>query len=81
MVTRCICHDITFARLRAIATDERLDLPALKERTGCCAGCGTCEPYIRLMFRTGDTVFPVLERKAADELMRSPAAEFAFKPG
>ncbi len=72
-VDRCVCHDVTFAALRALAkesdaragtvdADHAVVEHALKEirrATGCTTGCGTCEPYIRLMLRTGRTRFAV----------------------
>jgi len=60
MVDRCVCHDVTFAQLRALSQLSGADLPALALRTGCGTGCGCCIPYIRLMLRTGQTDFPVL---------------------
>lgn len=60
MVDRCVCHDVTFAELRALAMRTGVDLDGLSARTGCGTGCGCCLPYIRLMLRTGDVDFPVL---------------------
>lgn len=59
-VTRCVCHDVTFAELKALTPEVGADLDALATRTGCGTGCGTCIPYIQLMLRTGRTEFPVL---------------------
>lgn len=73
MVTRCVCHDISFESLKTLADAEGLDLNGLIHRTGCCTSCGTCEPYVRLMLRTGRTCLPILDRRACDELMRSSA--------
>ncbi len=70
-VTRCICHDRTFDELKRIAAAEHLTLDQLKQRTGCCTGCGMCEPYVRLMLATGRTAFAVL----------SPAEAAAVMPG
>lgn len=75
MVTHCICHDISLARLREIAAAERLELDALKQRTGCCTGCGLCEPYVRLMLRTGQTSFRVLSPAECTRVMHPPAPE------
>jgi NAD(P)H-nitrite reductase large subunit len=79
MVTHCICHDVSFETLLRLWREQGLDLEGLKRQTGCCTGCGTCEPYVRLVLRSGRTVLPVLSRAACDELMRSapprPAAE------
>ena len=60
MVDRCVCHDVTFAELWAIAQRTGADHAGLAARTGCGTGCGCCKPYVRLMLRTGDVVFPVL---------------------
>lgn len=64
VVDRCVCAEVTFAALAELATGgpgPSLDLDALRRRTGCCAGCGLCEPYVRLMLRTGRTAFALGE--------------------
>ncbi len=58
-VRACICHDLSFERLRAIAQSRGLDLQALKDATGCCTSCSLCEPFVRLMLKTGRTEFDV----------------------
>ena len=72
-VDRCVCHNVTFAALKTLAkeidpraaTDEadaqvvELALSELRRVTGCTTGCGTCEPYIRLMLKSGRTRFAV----------------------
>ncbi len=65
--------DMTFAELGRLATSEGLDEAALTERTGVCGsggGCGTCTPYVRLMLRTGETLFPVLTPDEIDSIGR-----------
>lgn len=69
MVDRCVCHDVSFAALLRLHAEQGLDLEALKARTGCCTGCGTCEPYVRLALRTGDVSFPVLTPAQCDAAM------------
>lgn len=59
-VDRCICYDVSFAELRAIASKLDADLDTLSARTGCCTGCGMCKPYVQLMLETGRTSFPLL---------------------
>lgn len=59
-VSRCICHDISFAELKKLAEAGARDLEALSRQTGCGTGCGMCIPYIRVMLATGDTDQPVL---------------------
>ena len=61
-VTRCVCLGLTFDELKARAVEHGDTFEALRERTGCCTGCGACEPYVRLMLETGQTRFPVLRR-------------------
>ncbi len=74
-VDRCVCHDVTFASLKILARQIEprgatpaadpgvvdLTLRELRRMTGCTTGCGTCEPYIRLMLQTGRTRFTVFE--------------------
>jgi len=76
-VDRCVCHDISFAELKAIAERDGLDFTGLRARTGCGRGCGLCEPYVRLMLRTGRTSFPVLSPDEAARIM----AEGMNRPG
>ncbi len=71
MVDRCVCLDITFSTLKRLHKAEGLDLQGLINRTGCCTGCATCEPYVRLTLQTGKTRFPVLTPKEAAAAMRS----------
>lgn len=70
MVDRCICLDVTFARLKQMSEREGLSLEQLKARTGCCTGCTMCEPYVRLMLRTGRTEFVPLTAREAAEAMK-----------
>jgi bacterioferritin-associated ferredoxin len=69
-VDRCVCHNITFGELRALAAAEHLDLPALSARTGCGTSCALCRPYIQLMLGTGRTEFPVLSEPECESLLR-----------
>ena len=74
-VSRCVCQNITFEQLKAIADASGADFNALCEKTGCCEGCGSCEPYIRLMLETGQTRMPVLRRYQIDEIMARARSE------
>ena len=73
MVRYCVCTDQSFAELRRIASERGLGLEQLKQATGCCGGCGTCEPYVRLMLTTGRTTFPVLSPIQCRTIMAMPA--------
>lgn len=71
MVDRCVCLDITFSDLKRRHKTEGLDLESLKKETGCCTGCTSCEPYVRLMLKTGRTRFAVLSPQQTAEAMRA----------
>ncbi|MEM8757028.1 MAG: (2Fe-2S)-binding protein [Planctomycetota bacterium] len=77
-VDRCVCHRVPFTELKRLADDGLRTVDALSERTRCCTGCGMCEPYVRLMLKTGRTRFPVLSDAqiaaalAAPDPARSP---------
>jgi bacterioferritin-associated ferredoxin len=60
VVDRCVCHEVTFARLRELARETGAGVEELSARTGCCTGCGLCRPYVERMLRTGRTSFEVL---------------------
>jgi bacterioferritin-associated ferredoxin len=68
-VDRCVCWNLTFADLRYIAESDSLDFNGLVNRTGCCTGCTTCEPYVRRMLKTGETDMPVLSAAEVREAM------------
>ncbi|MGP1345486.1 MAG: (2Fe-2S)-binding protein [Phycisphaerales bacterium] len=59
-VDRCVCYDISFRELIDLARAEGLTLDQLKQRTGCCTGCTTCEPYVRIALTTGKSSLPVM---------------------
>lgn len=61
-VDRCVCLSVSFERLKAVAAADRLDFDGLKAATRCCTSCQMCEPYVRRMLKTGETVF-TLDRK------------------
>lgn len=71
MVDRCVCQNITLTELKRLHEAEGLDLRGLTERTGCCRGCGLCEPYVRLMLKTGRTSFGVLSPAEVAEVMQA----------
>ncbi|MBL9000761.1 MAG: (2Fe-2S)-binding protein [Phycisphaerae bacterium] len=68
-VDRCICHHHTFAQLREIASRQKADFAALRERTGCCTGCGMCLPYVLRMLESGETSFPLFSECTAQEII------------
>lgn len=77
-VCRCVCMDLLFSDLKQSAADlmarqlgqsEQTLFDSLRQTTGCCTGCGTCEPYVRLMLRTGDERFPVLSAAEVNLVM------------
>lgn len=71
MVDRCVCQNITLTELKRLREAEGLDLRGLIGRTGCCRGCGLCEPYVRLMIETGRTSFAVLSPAELADAMRA----------
>lgn len=76
MVDRCVCSGMTFADMLKVRDREGFTtFEELRDWTGCCLGCGTCEPYVRLSISTGRTAFPVLSLKEVDEIMRAARDE------
>jgi bacterioferritin-associated ferredoxin len=75
MVERCVCHDVSFSRVAELARSGQT-LEQISEQTGCCTGCGTCEPYVRVVIATGRTRLPVMtERQAAEVVAQAEAWE------
>jgi len=68
-VNRCLCHDLSFEDLRGLAEEKGLDFEGLQTETDCSMGCGLCEPYVRLMLKTGKTEFPVLSAEEIEQVM------------
>jgi bacterioferritin-associated ferredoxin len=68
-VTKCVCHDLEFGALKDLARSMDFDFDSLRAWSGCCTGCGTCEPYVRLMLRTGQTRFTVLSAAEAAKVV------------
>ncbi|RNC80748.1 MAG: hypothetical protein ED559_02780 [Phycisphaera sp.] len=68
-VTGCVCHDISFEELREIARESKCSFDELSKKTKCCTGCGMCEPYVRLMLRTGQTRFDPLPPHEAEHVI------------
>lgn len=66
-VDRCICRDISFADLKAIADRTGADFKGLRTATNCATACSLCVPYIRRMLATGVTEQPVM---APEEIRR-----------
>jgi bacterioferritin-associated ferredoxin len=68
VVTRCVCHDITFRELKQLADREGLTLPDLARRTGCTTSCGLCRPYIEVVLATGQTELPVMTEEQCKKM-------------
>ena len=54
-VDRCVCVNTTFRELKK--KGQNLSFEELKNDTQCGMRCGNCEPYVRLMIKTGQTEF------------------------
>ena len=78
-VDRCICHNITFARLKEHSQRCGLEFHALSILTGCSTNCGMCKPYILQMIATGQTAFPPLSVAAAAGICAEHDAAVALR--
>lgn len=79
MIDRCICQGVTLAELKAVAERDGLDFDGLKAATGCCTGCTLCEPYIRVMLKTGVTELRVMTRREASRVCAEGRGEVRRK--
>lgn len=78
MVSRCICENVSFARIAELAQPPNgLDFEQIRERTNCCTGCGMCEPYVRLVIEQGVSSLPILSAQQCDEIMDRAKAYLA----
>lgn len=57
-IDRCVCHGVTFVRMREWADEcPGCRFADLQREFRCGTGCGLCAPYVRRMLRTGAVVF------------------------
>jgi bacterioferritin-associated ferredoxin len=68
MVNRCICHDVPFWAIAALAKQGKT-FHEIQQATNCCRGCGTCEPYVRVVIDTGAVDLPVLDAAQQNAIM------------
>lgn len=58
LVKRCVCHDTTFVDIKEYASSEGFTtVDELRAVDYCSTKCRMCEPYIEMMFETGETAF------------------------
>ncbi|GAB5408545.1 MAG: hypothetical protein BalsKO_09100 [Balneolaceae bacterium] len=58
LVNRCICHDKTFTEIQEYVEQEGInEVAELQAEDYCSNNCRMCEPYLELMFETGETAF------------------------
>ena len=70
-VNMCVCWEVPFSRLIDLHRSEGLSLEQLGERTGCCTGCTTCEPYVRIALATGEADLPVMDARELDAKLKA----------
>ncbi len=57
-IDRCVCHAVPFERvLRHCREHPDAGFEDVRRALKCGSGCGLCEPYVRRLMRTGQTVF------------------------
>ncbi len=69
MVDRCVCKEVPFSRVAELAR-EGLGFEQIKARTGCCTGCGMCEPYVHRVIESGAVRLPVMSIAESEAIMR-----------
>jgi bacterioferritin-associated ferredoxin len=68
MVTRCVCFDISFGRLKAVAQALDIqDLDELRARIVFGEKCGLCLPFVAQMLESGATEFEIGFETTNDE--------------
>lgn len=61
MVTRCVCFDVPFTRLKAIIDEEGIgNVEELHQRIQFGEKCRLCAPYVERIFVTGETEFEMM---------------------
>lgn len=74
VVTMCVCRRVPFETVARMA-GAGLTFDQIRARTGCCGGCGTCEPYVRLVIETGAQALPLLSPAAAAAVLARTRAD------
>lgn len=78
-VDRCVCMNVSFVEMHELRA-EGLTFAEIRERTGCCSGCGACIPYCRLALATGEPSVPVMRgRDLARAWQANPDAGLAAR--
>ncbi len=61
MVTKCVCADVTFEKMKEIAEKRHCKTIACIQRYVTFGeSCGMCRPYVKKMLETGETSFEVI---------------------
>jgi bacterioferritin-associated ferredoxin len=57
-VTKCVCKKISFEEIKQYCDEHGIsEIEPLREQEICSTNCRMCDPYIRVMFETGETEF------------------------
>ena len=58
VVTHCICHNRSFEEIKEFAQSKGFTtVKELQVADVCSTNCRMCEPYVEMMFETGETAF------------------------
>ncbi|MCA9305084.1 MAG: hypothetical protein KDA16_01015 [Phycisphaerales bacterium] len=78
-VDRCVCVNVSFAEMLELR-EQGLTFAEIRDQTGCCSGCGMCQPYCRLALATGAESIPILRgRDLARAWQADPDAGLASR--
>lgn len=69
-----------FRDLQRVSETTGTPLQVLIRETGCGAGCGLCEPYLRVMVRTGQTEIPLMSPDDLRAMADRPVPALAPDP-
>ena len=57
-VTKCVCKNITFKEIKVYAENHDMySVEELRDAGICSSKCRMCDPYIRMMLKTGEIDF------------------------
>lgn len=79
MVNRCVCKEVPFWCIAALAKQGK-SYAQISNETGCCKGCGTCEPYVRVVIKTHAHALPVMNPAEQARVMHQARVEDEAKP-
>jgi len=70
----CICHEVSLEEV-VRRTKAGQSFAQISTETGCCTGCGMCEPYVHVAMATGQTRLEVMSAGQVERVLAVARAQ------